>query len=131
MHMEFYHPSIIDIIPMGETLRLFLEMNNEKTIVKRPMHIIYEGHIPMAAYFLICGELEMRYRNRLVRSIQEPNLIIGGRELLNNKSFPFSVVAMPASEIYILSRTSLQEAFQAGYLKQLQAQPFRRPELRQ
>ncbi len=109
----------LELIPANDQLCIFLQRHNEKTFFQKTTDIIYEGHLPMAAYVLLKGEMQIRKGRRIARTINESNIIIGARELMNKKPFPYSISIKASSETYILCRSSLEEALKAGYLEDL------------
>jgi len=79
--------------------------------------IIYQGHVPVAAFYLLGGSLTFKKRNKTVAKIENgEHFLIGATELLRNKKFPYSVTLSTDAQVYILCRSTLLELIEHDHL---------------
>lgn len=70
--------------------------------------IIYEGQTPHVGFVLVDGEVQLKKRNKVVKSIQDQS-VIGINELVNNTKSSYSIGITKDSDVIILDRSSLNE----------------------
>jgi len=109
----------LEFEPGNEEFLRYLENNHQQRLFQTPANIIYQGHVPLAAYFVLGGTLEVKRGKRLVDLIEGKNIIIGAKELFYNIEYPFSVRVQTPTKVYILSRSILEEAMAHGQLPHL------------
>ncbi len=111
---------IIEVIIAEKGLCDFLHGHEEKKLFQTSTEIIYQCHVPLAAYVILSGQVEISKGKRVIETLRGPNIIIGARELLFNIEYPYSVSIKALSKTFILCRSSLKEVIEAGYLKEIQ-----------
>lgn len=71
--------------------------------------IIYRGQVPMAAYILIEGVIELRDSQKKVVETLTGHHLIGFKEICLNKPFRFTAEIQAGSKVLILDRSSIQQ----------------------
>ena len=76
--------------------------------------LFYQGHIPIVAYFVIEGEVNL-LKNKKPKSIVSPLEVIGVRELLTATPSTVSGEAAPNSTICYLDRSTILAILKEDY----------------
>ncbi|MBI2519105.1 MAG: Crp/Fnr family transcriptional regulator [Bdellovibrio sp.] len=118
--MKSHRRPPIEIIIARKELCDFLQNHHQKQLFKSSTEIIYQGHVPTAAYVLLKGEIEIYKGKRRIETLRGPNIIIAANELVHDLAYPYSIAIKSLSETYILCRSSIKEIMAAGFLPQLQ-----------
>jgi len=71
--------------------------------------VVYSGQIPMAAYVLLEGRIDLKNaRDKLVKHCEPPTLI-GFQEICKNEPFKYTAEIQPGSIVLILDRSAACE----------------------
>lgn len=83
-----------------------VQADNESVLYKKPTTIIYEGHIPIVAYLIKEGFVELKNRGK-VKEICTKNHIIGVEQLIHRQKCQFTVITSENCEVVFLDRSYL------------------------
>lgn len=87
-----------------EYFKSFLEVHTYNSQTQ----VIYHGQVPMAAYILIEGKIDLKNaRDKLIR-VCEPNVLVGFSEIYNNMPFKYTAEIEPGSKVLIIDRTAVK-----------------------
>lgn len=74
------------------------------------MEIIYEGHTPLAGYFIVDGLVQLSKKRKIINTLTK-NHIFGVNEVLAHGPFPYTAKIKPGTQVYILDKSTLKEIF--------------------
>ena len=80
----------------------------EKRVFPVSTELIYKGHVPFVAFFILGGEIELRNGKKTIDILKEGQFV-GLENLIDNTPMDVSVVANSKAELYVIDRSTLNE----------------------
>lgn len=87
----------------------YLKNFREQHVYNSKTQVIYHGQVPMAAYVLLEGKIDLKNaRDKLVKECTPPTLL-GFKEICEGTQFKYTAEILPGSKVLILDRSTAKE----------------------
>lgn len=81
-----------------------------------PTPLFYQGHIPMVAYLVIDGDVNLM-KNKKIKSTVKSGGVIGVKELITNTPSTVTAEAAANTTVCYLDRSTVQDIIESGDLE--------------
>ena len=98
----------IDSIKLEEKVISEIKRISHKIKFSRNSHLFYQGQIPIVAYLLDKGVIQL-IKNKKIKKILLPGSLIGLNSLMTNSPAKFEALVQAESILYYLDKSTIQE----------------------
>lgn len=97
----------------------YLKKFRDQHIYNSKTQVIYNGQIPIAAYVLLNGRIDLKNSRDKIIKICHPPTLIGFNEICNNLPFKYTAEIQTGSIVLILDRSAALEIMQDLHLESI------------
>ncbi len=76
--------------------------------------LFYEGQVPIVAYLIVEGAIEL-FKNRRIKTVLKAGALIGLKELMQNSPVPLEAKVGPNTQLIYIDKSTVHEIVSAGY----------------